>query len=564
MARTRGVILAAATIAGLVLALLLLPQPTLGKGPDGCGEVESVSSRRDVNPRGLEPYAFGDSVMHPAIFELAERGFNANSRGCRSFNEGVRLLRGLARQDKLPHLVVMALGTDGRVTPEMIDRALGILGPDRVLGLVTPRESGGGAKFDAVTMRRAAARNPRQILLLDWVEYSQGHGTWFQPDGTHLTIPAGNGAFAAFLGRAIRFAREGRFSNGATIPAGGALPPPPIDVKPHGKCAGRRATVSGTNAAERLVGTAGRDVIVGFGGGDEIFSRGGRDLVCGGDGTDSLNGGAEEDDLHGGNGRDRILGGEGRDILRGQRQGDYLNGGEDADVLAGGPSGRAPRSQDIAAFTGRIPVRVSLITNRASGHGRDVMRGIEGILGSFLQDVIFGDEGPNSLSGAASRDVIVAGPGHDLIGAGPADDTVYGGIGNDTIFGAQGNDDLFGDAGADTIEGYAGNDEIEGGRADDPLLAGQGGDDAVLGGPGDDVLFGDFEPCRGPGCDDDFGDDDLNGGSGGESSGDQGDGGPHTAADSCVNLESQADCEALGLPRSSRGPHGGLAPGAEE
>lgn len=539
-------------MAAVALAVLLLPEPLTALSGGGCGEVERARARKNVNPTGLEPYAFGDSVMHPAKFELADRGFNANSRGCRTFDNGVSLLRALKSQDRLPHLVVMALGTDGRVTADAIQDALGVLGPDRVLGLVTPREAGGGAQFDAVTMRRAAARNPRQIVLLDWIKHSRGHGNWFQPDGTHLTVPAGNRAFAAFLGKALRFAAEGRFSNGATFPRAGALPPPINPGPTHGSCRGVPATISGTAGPERLVGTKRRDVIVGFGSGDEIFAKGGNDLVCGGAGTDSIYGGPGGDDLLGGVSRDAIIAGSGRDTLRGQKHADYLMGGEDADLIAGGPSGNSPRTGDIAAFTGRTSVRVSLVSGRASGHGRDRLRNVEGIVGSYLRDVIIGDAGPNSLSGAASQDLIVAGAGNDLIGAGPADDTVNAGSGNDTIFGASGDDELNGDMGADTLEGYQGNDFLDGGAGDDPLLAGQGGSDIVYGAEGDDILFGDYEPCGDPDCEAEFGDDTLDGGSRGETAGDEGDGGPHVTADSCVNLETEIDCEALALPVNGR------------
>jgi hypothetical protein len=424
-----------------------------------------------------------------------------------------------------------------------------VLGPTRVLGLVTPRESGGGAVFDAVTMRQAAKQNPRQIVLLDWIKYSRGHDGWFQPDGTHLTIPRGSRAFAAFLAKAIRFSREGRFSNGAVFPVGGEAPPPVNPGgQPRGKCMGRPATLSGSRLPERLIGTRDRDVIVGFAGGDEIFGNGGNDLICGGVGTDSLEGGNGADNLYGGDARDALFGGDGKDKLRGQKHADYLMGGADGDLIAGGPAGSTPRTGDIAGFTGRTAVRASLITGKASGHGRDEMRDIEGILGSYVRDVIYGDEGPNSLSGAASQDIIVAGPGNDLIGAGPADDTIYAGTGADTIFGASGDDRLYGDDGADRIEGYQGNDYLDGGAGDDPLLAGQNGNDTVLGAAGDDILFGDYEPCSNPGCQNDFGDDVLDGGSEGETDGDQGDGGPHQDADSCVNLEIQAECEALGIP----------------
>ena len=547
-ARPRAAAFSAATLVALALTILLLgPQPAPAAG---CGQVERATAKKNVNPNGLEPYAFGDSVMHPAKFELADRGYNANSRGCRSFDDGVAMLRSLKRRDLLPHLVVMALGTDGRVTKGAIETALQVMGPDRVLGLVTPREPGGGAKFDAVTMRSAARKNPRQIVLLDWVKHSRGHGNWFQPDGTHLTIPAGNRAFAAFLGKAIRFAPEGRFSNGAIFPVPGRAPAPVNPGgRPRGKCDGKRATISGSSGPERLVGTPHRDVIVGFGGGDEIFGNKGNDLICGGSGTDSIFGGDGEDELLGGNARDVLNAGSGRDTLRGQKHADYLLGGPDNDLIVGGPSGNGPRTGDIAGFTGRNgPIRANLRTGRVVGNGTDKLRDVEGVLGSFLDDVIIGDENSNSLSGAAGEDLIMGGAGNDLIGAGPFDDDVAGGPGNDTIFGATGEDELHGDKGADTLEGYQGNDFLDGGVGDDPLLAGQGGDDTVYGAEGDDILFGDYEPCGKPGCEDESGDDLLDGGSGGESSGDEGDGGPHLAADACVNLETETDCEALGLP----------------
>ena len=215
IARPRAAAFSAATLVALALTILLLPQPAPAAG---CGEVEKATSRKNVNPDGLEPFAFGDSVMHPAKFELADRGYNANSRGCRAFDDGVAMLRHLKRRDELPHMVVMALGTDGRVSAASIQDALNVMGPNRVLGLVTPREAGGGAKFDAVTMRKAARQNPRQVVLLDWVKHSRGHGNWFQPDGTHLTIPAGNRAFAAFLGKAIRFAPRGALFQRHRVP----------------------------------------------------------------------------------------------------------------------------------------------------------------------------------------------------------------------------------------------------------------------------------------------------------------------------------------------------------
>ena len=110
------------------------------------------------------------------------------------------------------------------------------------------------------------------------------------------------------------------------------------------RCAGRAATVIGSNGRDRLKGTAKADVIVGLGGNDVIEALGGDDLVCGGAGADALKGGAGADRLLGEAGADRLAGGAGRDRLAGGAGADRLTGGAGVDVLTGG-AGRNVRVQ---------------------------------------------------------------------------------------------------------------------------------------------------------------------------------------------------------------------------
>jgi hypothetical protein len=169
----------------------------------GCGGVETANPKHKVAPR--PPLAIGDSSMLLALPALARVGYKANARGCRAYPEGLRLLRDEARHHRLPHLVVIALGSDQSVTAGDINRALKILGPNRKLGLVTPRETGGGESNDAAVIRNAGARDPGRIKVLDWVHYSAGHPSWFQPDGLHLTF-SGAKAFARLLKKLIPLA----------------------------------------------------------------------------------------------------------------------------------------------------------------------------------------------------------------------------------------------------------------------------------------------------------------------------------------------------------------------
>jgi lysophospholipase L1-like esterase len=99
------------------------------------------------------------------------------------------------------------------VTGGQIQQAKKILGPKRKLGLVTPRELGGGESNDARVIRNAGQRDPGQVKVLDWVRYSAGHGSWFQPDGLHLTF-SGAKAFARLLKKLIPLAKPPHHKGG--------------------------------------------------------------------------------------------------------------------------------------------------------------------------------------------------------------------------------------------------------------------------------------------------------------------------------------------------------------
>ena len=151
----------------------------------GCGGVQTARSTQNL-VKGPEPFVIGDSVMLLAVNPLARAGFNVNAQGCRWWKHGHAILKRKKRQGRLPRLVVMALGANWRLTREEIGRTRRLLGRKRVLALVTPRESGGRSGPDARRVR-AAARAHHNVVLLDWVRYSRGHGSWFGGDGLHLT-----------------------------------------------------------------------------------------------------------------------------------------------------------------------------------------------------------------------------------------------------------------------------------------------------------------------------------------------------------------------------------------
>src|SRR2546423_4691017 len=212
-ARTMGKKIANSTVGkstgvslGIALAAALAALVTMVAVPvaqAGCGGVETARPKHKVAPR--PPLAIGDSSMLLALPALARVGYKVNARGCRQFGEGLRLLRQARRAHRLPHLVVLALGADASITGGQIEQAKKILGPKRKLGLVTPRELGGEQSNDADVIRNAGQRDPERVKVLDWVRYSSGHESWFQPDGLHLTF-SGAKAFARLLKKLIPLA----------------------------------------------------------------------------------------------------------------------------------------------------------------------------------------------------------------------------------------------------------------------------------------------------------------------------------------------------------------------
>jgi Ca2+-binding RTX toxin-like protein len=129
---------------------------------------------------------------------------------------------------------------------------------------------------------------------------------------------------------------------------GQRLAGPKVSRPVVGRCAGKRATKTGTAGPDRIKGTPKRDVIAAFGGRDIVRSLGGNDLVCGGKGNDKLLGARGRDSLRGEDGTDTLFGGPERDRLIGGRGRDTLRGGPGRDALAGGPGRdredrRAPR-----------------------------------------------------------------------------------------------------------------------------------------------------------------------------------------------------------------------------
>jgi Ca2+-binding RTX toxin-like protein len=275
-----------------------------------------------------------------------------------------------------------------------------------------------------------------------------------------------------------------------------------------------------------------------------------------------LHGFGGHDTITGSTSNDQLFGDDGSDILRGDIGDDTLDGGAGADTAS-----FAFSSLYVGQTTGvNVDLRIQSAQN--TGHGNDVLRGIENVWGTPNADTLRGDDGVNILDGYGGKDQLYGYGGDDVLyldGTGVAD----GGAGYDTLsflrwqnygfinriltvdLGKSGEQEvantdypfyspflltvanierldgspyadsfktgasgayLFGGGGSDSLSGLAGNDTLAGGTGDDTItdtsgstyLRGDDGNDSVQGGSGFDDINGNK------------GNDTLNGGVGGD------------------------------------------------
>jgi Ca2+-binding RTX toxin-like protein len=157
--------------------------------------------------------------------------------------------------------------------------------------------------------------------------------------------------------------------------------------------------------------------------------------IAGGEGNDTIKAGPEDDLLESGPGADRLYGGDGADGLVGGLPGPtFLYGEGDGDLIAagGGCAGGAivgGEGRDDASFaeTQAHPgiLYISFLRHKAwvdvlMGHGCRPVRldpSDEDMEGSFDNDVLIGDGGPNALLGQPGQDQFFGEGGDDIVDA---------------------------------------------------------------------------------------------------------------------------------------------------
>ncbi|NHK29237.1 hypothetical protein FF098_015065, partial [Parvularcula flava] len=178
--------------------------------------------------------------------------------------------------------------------------------------------------------------------------------------------------------------------------------------------------------------------------------------------------------LEGTIGTQTLMGSEGNDILSGLAGNDRLVGGDYGPDLA-------DYSNDYL-YGGTSAVNIDLRQQTGvDGFGNvDTYIGIEGVIGTRLDDTLTGNSDNNVLRGEDGNDQISGREGDDILYGGAGTNILRGGDGDDEIYAEGTGDQLFGDAGNDTF--YLNNDShtIQGGDGFDTASFGESWDGIVI------------------------------------------------------------------------------------
>ena len=274
-----------------------------------------------------------------------------------------------------------------------------------------------------------------------------------------------------------------------------------------------------------LIGDANANTFRGGGGGDTLIGQGGFDTAdystssaavtvqlnttvldpfAVGNGT---GGDAEGDRLQL---IERVIGSAFDDTLIGGELNDTFMGGKGADTITGGlGSDTAEYSTSAAAVSIMLDNLGGALASGGDAAG-DILSGIENLIGSSGDDILFGNALTNRIDGGAGNDLVRGGAnsGTEFLIGGDGIDTVDystssaavravlsdsltsgvlssgGDAQNDVlvtmenITGSNFNDELIGASGANRLDGGLGNDTLAGGAGADVLIGGDGTDTA--------------------------------------------------------------------------------------
>jgi hypothetical protein len=175
-------------------------QAALGLGP-ALVPPTPPSTAALPKPLVLPGVAVGDSVLEDVLLyapqTLSAHGITIDAAVGRQWSAGVQILTLLRQEGQLPAVVIVALGSNGRITAALFDQMMqACAGVKRVVFMTVTGALIGNNPIITAGVARFAPR----AVLADWHALASAHPEWFGPDHVHVG-PAGARALGTLLAR---------------------------------------------------------------------------------------------------------------------------------------------------------------------------------------------------------------------------------------------------------------------------------------------------------------------------------------------------------------------------
>ncbi|UQS83735.1 acyltransferase family protein [Bombilactobacillus thymidiniphilus] len=152
----------------------------------------------------LPALAIGDSVMVDGSADLRKifPQMVIDADVSRNVDKALELLQNYQTQNKLPHTLVVGMGTNGPVSPEQVQQVMSIAGAKRQvfwINVHVPTRSWEHPVNDVLQKQAAKYRN---LKIIDWYDYCANHDSWFYGDQVHPN-PSGARQYSTFVAQKI-------------------------------------------------------------------------------------------------------------------------------------------------------------------------------------------------------------------------------------------------------------------------------------------------------------------------------------------------------------------------
>lgn len=146
----------------------------------------------------------GDSLTVGSEYGFKEifPKINLDAQVGRQATAGPAILSAWADQGQLAHTVIVELGTNGRITADLVAQIEQICGAKRRIFWVGVNAVGREWESDDNALMRKMARKYSNLTFVNWYAESQSHEDWFNDDAVHPNAK-GQKYFFTFVAKSV-------------------------------------------------------------------------------------------------------------------------------------------------------------------------------------------------------------------------------------------------------------------------------------------------------------------------------------------------------------------------